>query len=94
VSRPESHIFRRVKYKIRWKKPRGEPDWAGACGPPVRSKAVIDISPRLQGKYKLWVLIDEAIHACHWDLDNDCVDQTSKSISEFLWKCGLRFKDE
>ena len=38
----------------------------------------------------LKVLIDEALHACVWDLDNEAVDERSTEIAEFLWRCGYR----
>lgn len=38
----------------------------------------------------LATLLDEAMHACFWDLDDDCVDQASEAIAKFLRKCGVR----
>jgi hypothetical protein len=40
------------------------------------------------------VIIDESIHACLWELDNDIVGEISTNIAHLLWECGLRFDEE
>jgi hypothetical protein len=91
---PESHLFRGVEYLVLWRHPRGFPrNVGGACSSPKADRLTIEISPKLYGKQKLRVMIDESIHACLWDLDNDSVAQMSTCISEFLWKSGLRFSE-
>ena len=93
--RPDSHSFRGVKYRVRWRKPKGYPSsTGGTCDHPGKKNAEIEIHPSERGKNKLRILIDESIHACVWDLDNESVGEISVSISEFLWRCGLRFCDE
>lgn len=89
--KPTKHKFNGVRYKIKWRKPPKK-GWIGSCKAPWTKKPEIRISPRLKGKKKLRVLIDESIHASYWLLDNDLVRGMSSSISGFLWKCGVRFK--
>lgn len=93
MKKPKTHCFRGLDYKILWRKPRNQPSTCGGtCNGP--SKRTIEIHPDLKGKEKLRILIDESIHACLWDIDNDSVGETSSSISEFLWECGVRVIDE
>ncbi len=97
MKRPRSHTFRGRKYKLVWHKPkRGKHDpkhleRLGTCSHPgVRGKRIV-IWPRLQGLRLLQALLDESIHACAWDLDNESVDEMSTDIGYFLWRNGLRF---
>lgn len=53
-------------------------------------KKTIRVSKHVRGKAKLYVLIHESLHACHWDLTEEAVEQTGKSISELLWALGYR----
>ncbi len=95
MSKPTNHQFRGVTYRIKWRRPKGYPEnvW-GACDPPTKKNPMIEISPMAEGPVKLCVLVDEAIHACLFDLDNDSVDECSEAIGHFLWKCGLRFMED
>lgn len=43
-------------------------------------------------KELLRVLIDESIHACNSEIDNDTVDIYATDISNFLWECGFRYR--
>lgn len=96
--RPKAHTFRGNRYKIVWHKPkRGKLDpmnrerW-GTCSRPTAKGKRIMVWPRLKDLNLLTTLLDESIHACAWDLDNDSVDEISGDIARFLWRNGLRFK--
>ena len=91
--RPSHHTFRGKRYCIRWRPP-SNPKHAGECDDPKYKKPSIVIHPELTGIEKLMTLVDESIHACVYDLDNEVVYETSSAIAMFLWDCGLRFIDE
>lgn len=44
-------------------------------------------------KELLRVMIDESLHACDSNLDNDTVDIYATDIANFLWKCGFRYRN-
>jgi hypothetical protein len=44
-------------------------------------------------KELLRVLLDESLHACSSELDNDTVHIYATDISNFLWKCGFRYRN-
>lgn len=50
----------------------------------------IRVRPSLQDAEALEVLIHEAIHACHWDLAEEAVDETARDIAVMLWNLGYR----
>jgi hypothetical protein len=94
MHRPATHNFRRVKYQIKWRRPKGQPKTCGGtCDPPNARIPTIEIDPKLSEFNTLRVMIDESIHACLWDIDNDSVDEASTSIAYWLWKCGVRFTE-
>jgi len=94
-SRPKLCSFRGIQYRILWRAPKGQKRTVGGtCQAPWVKNCAIEVHPKLKGQNRLRCLIDEAIHACHWDLDNDCVGETSLSIAGFLWDCGLRFNEQ
>ena len=85
-----SHKFRGKTYHIKWlDQPRySGGDCDGACSTP--EKATIELKKKLRQKRLLKVAIDEGVHACLWDLDNDAVDEISESIHALLWRLGYR----
>jgi len=94
--RPPWHLFRGDKFRVLWKRaftgggkksPRIEADGTTANCKVVK---VITIDPNLSERRLLKVLVDEGIHACNFDLDNEVVDQYSDAISSFIWKVGYR----
>jgi hypothetical protein len=98
MKRLKAHCFRGKRYKIVWHKPKGcknDPKnyerWA-QCSPPWARGKRIMVWPKLKGFKLMHALVDEAIHACVWDLDNDAVDEISHDISKFLWRVGVRFE--
>lgn len=93
--KPKHFCFRGLTYRIHWRRPRHQPKTCGGtCDHPKKRNPAMEILPSLRGENRLRVMLDESIHACHWDLDNDSVAETSACISAFLWQCGLRFDDE
>lgn len=91
--RPTQHTFRGKKFNIRWKPPR-DSNRVGECDDPKYARPFMLIHPQVTGQEKLYALLDESIHACNFDIDNDVVDIISTDIGKFLWKCGLRFRNE
>ena len=92
-SRPSHHVFRGKRYCIRWRPPN-DPKNIGECENPVYKKPVMIIHPALTGLERLITILDEGMHACQYDLDNDVVGVISYDLGTLLWECGLRFRDE
>lgn len=102
-NRPDHHKFRGDIFEIKWKKiypykefkhelDAGERITATTLN--TKKDKVITIDPDMieDEEYLLIVLIDEALHACFWDLDNDSVAEASTSIAKFLKKIGFTLK--
>tara|TARA_Y100000034_G_C6905227_1_gene419804 strand:- start:2697 stop:2975 length:279 start_codon:yes stop_codon:yes gene_type:complete len=84
------HVFRNKRYKVCFvKKIDDEGNW-GECDPPEKKGKKIKIKNNLGDKNTLTTALDEAIHACTFDLDNEAVNEMSQSISNFLWKLGYK----
>jgi hypothetical protein len=83
--------FRLVRYKAM---PEPWADCNGFCCPPRadRKAATIGIFNALGGSKELEVLIHEMLHAGHWDLAEEAVDETARDIAAALWKIGFRKK--
>lgn len=93
--KPAKHVFRKVEYRIKWRRPRmRKKNVGGSCSAPTSKRPTIEIHPKLCGLNKLRVLVDESIHACFWDIDNESVAEASNSIAVFLWNCGARIIEE
>lgn len=93
----KSHVFRGKRYRIVWRpvskaeKKQMKTDALGYCeGPPSATNKCITINPSISEFDLLRAAIDEGLHACLWDLDNEAVDEMSESISRFLWRMGFR----
>lgn len=41
-------------------------------------------------QHLLQVALDEGIHACDWDIDNDMVAEFAEDLAGYLWKLGFR----
>jgi hypothetical protein len=78
--------FRGKKYNIRWTKDEG----LGSCEHPNTKGKTITLHPELSGNELIRVAVDEAIHACFWELDNDSVGEASESIAKFLHDLGIK----
>lgn len=53
-------------------------------------KRTITVRRSLQGERQLEITLHELLHACHWDLDEQAVDETAKNLSKVLWRLGYR----
>lgn len=100
MRRPKSHTFRGNRYKIVFHKPRrGKDDpknlerWGTCSHPGVKGKRIV-IWSGLKDLDLLQTLLDESIHACMWDLDNEAVEEMAIGIGAFLWRNGLRFAND
>jgi hypothetical protein len=89
VTRPvKSHVFRGRRYAIKWFAPRGQ--HIAWCDDPKRKGKTILLPTNQPERDTLRATIDEAIHACQWDIDNDAVGEISTDIAAFLWRLGWR----
>ena len=51
-------------------------------------------SAKGETKKDLANIIHESLHACVWDLGEDCVQETSETIAKLLWRLGWRKEDQ
>lgn len=75
----------------RWKVvecPR-DAEWHGMT---VFDEKTIYIANDLSERNRLETLIHEALHACNRDLAEECVEETARDITTFLWGDGWRRK--
>jgi hypothetical protein len=80
--------FRETDYHVIIKELAEE--W-GLCNPPWFRKPTMTINPFQTDYFLLVTLIHESLHACLWDIDEDAIDESSRSIADLLWRMGLRF---
>lgn len=79
-------IFRGKKYRIKWSTKEG----LGSCDHPKIKGKTITLNPELSGNELIRVAVDEAIHACFWEFDNEVVGEASESIAKFLADLGIK----
>jgi superfamily I DNA and/or RNA helicase len=88
----KSHIFYGNKYKIKVK--YLPPERSGQCENPYTKNKTIAIDPRQADEKELMTtLIDEALHAFDFKIDNDAVGEISSDIANFLIRAGFGLKD-
>jgi hypothetical protein len=87
----KTHRFRNNRYKVEVKRLR---DRRGQCDAPTTQGKSILINPGQSGEKLLATLLDEAIHACLFEIDNDVVDEISDDIARFLWRAGYRLVED
>jgi len=89
----KSHTFRGNKYKIEVKKiVHDDYIYALTDGPKTKGKK-ITIDPRHKDGYDLMeTMLDESIHACMWDINNDVVKDMAQGMAKFLWRAGFRLE--
>lgn len=80
-----SHTFRGRRYRIKFHH-RFDQDAMGLCEHPNALNKTIHIRPNLPVKEMVETMIDEGIHACIWELDNQVVDETSTDLTRFLMR--------
>jgi hypothetical protein len=68
----------------------------GTCDHPKTVGKTIQIldNKKISSKRKLEVCIHEVLHAALWDLSEEAVDETSKSIADILWRLSYRQMEE
>ena len=59
----------------------------GLCDANTR---IITVRPSLTGERELEVLIHEMLHACHWDLGEEAITETSEDLARVLFRLGYR----
>lgn len=60
----------------------------GECDPPSRAHKAIRIRRRLRGQERLDTIIHELLHAGHWDLKEDAVNELASDIARVLTQLG------
>jgi len=83
------HTFRNRRWKI-CITDRLPDNANGDCDNPSVSGKKIRLRRSAAEKDFLQAAIDEGIHACNWDIDNEMVDEWSTCIASYLWKLGFR----
>ena len=67
----------------------------GKCDPPNVPKKKIYIDPA-RNKDELTLLdtvLHEALHACNWHIDEQCITEYATKTATLLYKLGFRLKD-
>jgi hypothetical protein len=64
----------------------------GYCDPPTKLNKRIVVSPHQTEAEILRVLIHEMLHAAHWDMCEEAIDESSVGVADVLWKLGYRRK--
>jgi hypothetical protein len=83
-----------MKLKIRGKVwefvrvPMKETD--GLCDAPTVPGKKIKVDSRLHGERELEVIIHEVLHAAHWDLSEEAVDEAARDLARALWRIGYK----
>lgn len=65
-------------------------DTLGHCDHPEKQAKTIRVLNSLKGEERLDTVIHEALHAAHWDLAEDAVNQTATDLAKLLWRLGYR----
>lgn len=86
----KTHVFRRRRYRIRDVAQRKIRGLNGECDDPREPRPEIRLSRGQPPRTELITHLDEAMHACLWDLDNEIVAEIADSIGKFLWRRGYR----
>ena len=60
----------------------------GATDPPHYRQREIYIEQKMSNKQRAETLIHEMLHACVWDLREEAVEETARSITNALYKLG------
>lgn len=82
-----SHVFRGKRWKVRYRKMA---DCHGLTDAPQEPGKEIWLDPRTDGIEHLSTLLDEGIHCCQWDLDNEIVAEIATDLARWLWRMGYR----
>lgn len=85
----KSHTFRGRRYRIDIHN-RLHRNLNGQCDAPTTLGKTIHLRKNIPDKEFLETALDEAIHACLWELDNDIVGDCATDIARFLTRLGYR----
>jgi len=87
------HLFRNKMYRVKITNVHpndGDCNADGDCDAPDTPKKKLRVNKNLGDKKFMIVSLDESVHACQFDLDNEVVGEIANSIGNFLWKLGFR----
>ena len=65
-------------------------DADGICDAPDEPSKRIRIRKSLTGEAELDTVIHELMHAAHWQLSEEAVNDTARDIARVLWRLGYR----
>lgn len=82
-------IVRGKKWAMRWVNRLADGN-LGDCSPPDEPGRVIRIARGQSPESELDTIIHEILHAAHWDLNEEAVEETAEDIARVLWKLGYR----
>jgi hypothetical protein len=93
VLKPPSHWFRNKRWTLKWRRPRRSKEeivkdlvTLGKTDPNVDT---VTISPYEVPVVTLETVIHEGLHACVFDLDEECVNETTMDIVRLLLRMGM-----
>lgn len=90
-SKIKTHSFQGKRYEIVWQKPSAETE--GKCDAPDTVGKRIYIAPNLPESDLLETVLHESDHACHFNLDEESVEQGATDKARLLWRMGWRLKE-
>lgn len=76
------------RYRVAWEHPTKA---VGTCDP---KNHVIQIKPNLGDDELLDTVIHELLHACYPDMGEDAIAESSRTITDALWRIGYRLEDD
>lgn len=79
------------RWKLMFIPLRGDAD--GTCDPPDATGKAIRINSSLNDERRLEVIIHELLHAGHWYISEEAVEETARDIARALWRIGYRDAD-
>ncbi len=98
MKRVRSHRWRDKLWKIVWRRPKRKKNLSkdlelwGQCDPNTNK---IWLFCKHKDPYNLLsTIIDEATHACFWDLDDGAVESFSTDTINFLKRIGMKITFE
>lgn len=63
----------------------------GQC---LLNRRVMEIRRSLDGRKLMETMVHEALHAAHWQIDEEYVHETAADIARILWRLGYRRQEE
>ena len=91
--KPSSHWFRNKLWKLKWRRPRRSKEEITkdlvTLGKTNPNGNIVTVSPYEVPIVTLETVIHEGLHACMFDLDEFCVDETTTDIIRLLLRMGM-----